>query len=144
MHATWKKKDTSVLFAAGQVDSLTLWSRIHNRLLELKDRRRRTIRDRIAVKGGVAKDVDYVFNERLNKKHAVVKNFTEQYIEDLLVQNCFKQPELASLVQILLPKQALEPYRNVRNYGILLDLEQIFGDHTHIHKEMKNMMAQNK
>jgi len=44
-HSSWKKKDTSILFAAGQVDTLTLWSRVHNRLLEMKDTRKKKLKD---------------------------------------------------------------------------------------------------
>lgn len=90
MHASWKKKDTSILFAAGQVDSLTLWSRVHNRLLELKDRRKKALREKLTARLLISVEIDHKYNEIINKKQVVVKNFTEQYIEDLLVQNCFK------------------------------------------------------
>ena len=76
-HSSWKKKDTSILFAAGQVDTLTLWSRIHNRLLEMKDIRKKKIKDKLIARLVPGPELDTKFNEIVLKKHEVVRNFTE-------------------------------------------------------------------
>lgn len=67
------------------------------------------------------------FNVKVTKKEQVLANFTEQYLEDLLIQNCSSTNVMAELSQIFVPKQSLEPYRNVKNFGILMDLVKIFG-----------------
>ena len=53
-----------------------------------------------------------------------------------MVQNSItpKDPEnlrrMVELVQILVPQKTSEPYRNISNLGILLDLKKVFGDGT--------------
>lgn len=125
-HTSWQKTDHSVLVSSGQ-EKNCLWTRLHNRTLELKDRRKRDVRQKIKQTMVVSSEVERRCYAVLSGKTKVLRNFTEQYLEDLLVQNCSRQ-NLVELVSILIPKKSAEPYRNIKNFGILLDLEKIFGE----------------
>jgi len=113
--------------ASGQAEKECLWTRLHNRSLEIKERRRKAIKLKYKYQPITSTDLDKKYNRMIEQKEQILHNFTDQYLEDLLIQNCYRANYI-ELAQILIPKRSKEPYRNVKNFGLLLDLEKIFGE----------------
>ena len=89
-HHSFKKKDQSILVTSGQAQYGQIWPRIHNRLLEMKQKRTKEIKKELRDKDeteflGRNQELDRIFNRIIAKKEEVLNNFTEQYLEDLLV-----------------------------------------------------------
>ena len=66
-HHGFKKKDSSILVASGQAQHGQLWPRIHNRLLELKQKRTKGIKKDLREKdirlSGNVKELEAEFNK---------------------------------------------------------------------------------
>ena len=104
------------MVSSGQEKNLVLWTRLHNRILEMKDNRKTEYLQSLR-KGGHGSSITFTrihsasnsnsvraFNVRITKKEQVLGNFTEQYLEDLLIQNCSSTKGMAELSQLLVPK----------------------------------------
>lgn len=71
-------------------------------MLELKDKRKKNMRQKYKYQGMTANEVEKQIRTDINNKHTVIGSFNDQYLEDLLIQNC--KSSYTVLAQILIPK----------------------------------------
>ena len=68
MHHSFKKKDQSILVSSGQAQYGQTWPRIHNRLLEMKQKRTKQIKKELREKDetefqGRNQELDRIYNQ---------------------------------------------------------------------------------
>lgn len=74
-------------------------------------------------------ELDKNLRRDIGQKVNLLNTFSDSYLEDLLATN--GKSSYTPLIQILIPKITKEPYRNVKNYGILMDLSTTFAKALH-------------
>ena len=69
----------------------------------------------------------------------MVQNFTDHYLEDTLSQTKSKSAFIIELVQTLIPNKSNDPYRNLKNLGLLMDLIEMVKSGLSLEKENFNI-----